>query len=116
MADGKADVSVPSWWQFALLVAAAWRVFQLIARDDILDRPRARALGYPGWKEGDDLPESFRPKWSEFITCPYCAGFWIVVVWWIAWQITDHWTLVVAVPFALSAGLVALDKVLATED
>lgn len=109
-------MSVPGWWEFALLAAAAWRCFQLIARDDILDRPRAWALGYSGWSEGQDLPKSYRAKWSEFIICPYCAGFWIVVVWWIAWQVTEHWTEVVAVPWALSAGLVGLDKILRSED
>ena len=108
-------MSVPNWWQFALLAAAGWRIFQLIARDDILDRPRAWALGYTGWK-GGELPKTYRAKWSEFVTCPYCAGFWMVVCWWIAWQISEHWTLVFAVPWALSAGLIGLDKILRSED
>ena len=109
-------MNVPNWWQALLLAAAAWRCFQLLARDDILDRPRAWVLGYPGWKAGDPTPDTMRVKWSEFVTCPYCAGLWITVVWWIAWQIEPRWTLIVAVPFALHAGMVGLDKVLRSED
>lgn len=109
-------MKIPGWWEALLLAAAAWRVFQLIARDDILDRPRARLLRLGDWKKGQRVPEGYRVKWGDFITCPYCAGFWISVVWWSAWQITGHWALVVAVPFALSAALVAIDKPLRPED
>lgn len=109
-------MNVPGWFEIALLAAAAWRIFNLIARDDILDRPRAWALRLGDWKEGQQTPTGYRAKWGEFITCPYCAGFWIVVLWWIAWQISEHWTLVFAVPWALSAALVGLDKILRPDD
>lgn len=107
---------VPEWWGFALLALAAWRCFQLIARDDILDEPRRRVLRLGDWHEGQRTPKAYREKLGEFITCPYCAGFWISAVWWGAWQITGHWTLVVAAPFALSAALIAADKVLRSEE
>lgn len=109
-------MNVPDWWQALLLAAAAWRTFQLIARDDILDAPRARVLRLGNWKPGQRVPAGYRAKWGEFVTCPYCAGFWIVLVWWAAWQIEASWTLIVATPFALSAALVALDKPLRSED
>ena len=96
-------MSVPNWWQFALLALAAWRIFELIAEDEILNRPRRYVTAkLPG-------------KLEDFITCPFCAGFWIAVAWWVAWQIWPHGTLVVAVPFALSAGVVAAAKVLTPE-
>lgn len=96
-------MSIPDWWEATLLALAAWRVFQLLSADDLLETPRryvtARLSDY----------------WEDFITCPYCAGFWIAVVWWVAWLIWPHGTLVVAVPWALSAGVIAASKVLSSE-
>lgn len=86
-----------------LLALAAWRVFQLIAEDEILNRPRRYVTA------------RLDAKWQLFIECPYCAGFWIAVAWWVAFQIWEFGTLVVAVPFALSAGVVAAAKVLSPD-
>ena len=36
--------------------------------------------------------------------CPWCLGAWIAAGWWAAWWITAD-TLIVAVPFALSAAV-----------
>ena len=95
-------MSVPDWWEAVLLALAAWRVFQLIADDEILNGPRRYVTG--------KLDE----KWELFIECPYCAGFWIALAWWAAWQINEEWTLIVAVPWALSAGVIAAAKVLSS--
>ncbi len=89
-------MSVPSWWPFLLLALAAFRVWRLLAEDTILDRPRERIV-------------RTLPKGEEFVTCPWCAGFWVSLAWWVGWQVWPHWTLVAAVPFAVSAvvGLIA---------
>ena len=110
-------MNVPNWYGLALLALAAWRVFQLISDDDILDRPRRWLLRLdPAWeKEGDDVGDNYRFEWGTFITCPYCAGFWIALGWWGAWQIWPHGALVAATPFALSAGVVGLAKILSRE-
>lgn len=102
-------MSVPNWYELALLALAAFRVFRLIAEDDILDRPRSWALRYGDWREGQALPVGYRAKWAEFLTCPWCAGFWISLAWWGAWQLWPHGTTVATVPFVISAavGLVA---------
>lgn len=86
-----------------LLTLAAWRTFQLISADDILDRPRRYVTA------------RLNETWNDFIDCPYCAGFWIAVAWWGAWQIWPHGTLVVAVPFAFSAGVIGAHKVLSSD-
>lgn len=111
-------MDIPNWYALLLLFAAAWRVFQLIGHDDILDRPRrwVLRLGSDWQKEGDPVPESYRVKWGLFITCPYCAGFWIGLAWWGAWQFNEHWTEVVAVPFAISAGVIGLSKILSESE
>ena len=96
-------MSVPDWWEALLLALAAWRIFQLIAEDTILDGPRRY------------VTDRLDPKWELFSLCAYCAGFWSAVAWWAAWQIEPHWTLIVAVPWALSAGVVAAAKVLSPE-
>ena len=97
-------MSVPDWWEAALLALASWRVFQLISADDILSRPRAWAL------------ERLKGRADEFIECPYCAGFWITVSWWAAWQIWDQGTLVLASLFALHALMIGAYKVLHSEE
>lgn len=98
-----AEISVPGWWETILLALAAWRVFQLLSADDLLEAPRryvtARISQY----------------WEDFLTCPYCFGFYVALLWWGAWQVWPHGTLVVAVPFALSAGVIAVAKVLSSD-
>ena len=117
-------MSVPNWYELALLALASWRVWHLLAHDSILNWPRRKVLrlamdwdkdakaGQPGSDPGDD----YRLEWALFLTCPYCAGFWIGVLWWISFQVTEHWTLVFATPWAISAGVVAAHKLLTQED
>ncbi len=67
-------------WAFVIIALAAWRVFHLIAKDKILNRPRRWLLRGPleTWeKEGDDPGDDYRLEWGLFLTCAYCAGFWI---------------------------------------
>jgi hypothetical protein len=91
-------MSVPGWWEAAILALAAWRTFQLLAFDDILDYPRR-----------------YVTRLGDFLVCPYCAGAWIAAAWWGAWQAWGDSALVVATPFLLSAGVVAGHKLLSSE-
>jgi hypothetical protein len=50
-----------------------------------------------------------------FIECAYCAGFWLAGAWWLSWILWPYETLVVAVPWALSAGVIAASKVLSSD-
>ncbi len=75
-------------WQFALVALAAWRTFHLLAYDDIAERWRGDQEGF-----------------LEFVQCPFCLGFWVALSW-VAWfWLEPHWTLIVAVPFAVSAAV-----------
>ena len=102
---------VPSWWEALLLALAAWRIFRLLAEDEILNRPRRWALNLDrDWEEGDDPNEDYRFAWGAWLTCPYCAGFWISLVWWGAWMIWPHGTVVAAVPLAINVVVIAAAK------
>ena len=111
-------MSVPDWYQLLLLAAAAWRTFQLVSEDDLLDRPRrwTLRLGSEWKKEGDQVPAGYRAKWGAFITCPYCSGAWLAAAWWAAWQLEEHWVTIAAVPFALSALVIGQAKILSSDE
>jgi hypothetical protein len=116
-AQEEEEVSVPDWYSAALLALAAWRVFHLIAFDDILDRPRRYITRLNGtWRqEGDATGEHYRAGLAAFLTCPFCLGFWVTVVVWVLWLVFPTETLWVAVPFALNAGLIGAQRLLSSE-
>jgi hypothetical protein len=111
-------MNVPDWFSLIILALAAWRSFQLLAFDDILNRPRRWLLKLdPNWEEeGDEVGDEYRLKWALFITCPYCAGFWISLVWFAAWQVSEFWTEIVALPFVINALLIFGHKHLAKNE
>lgn len=109
-------MSVPGWYALILLALAAFRIWRLLAEDDILNRPRRFIVRVPRlWKEGDPPPAGVYYGIVEFIECPYCLGFWVALAWWGAWQIWPHGSLVVAVPFALSALVVGVKNLLSSD-
>ncbi len=90
---------IPTWYPLTLLGLAAFRTWKLIGDDTILDRPRnwsmlgAFKLGGPKLKD----------YWETLIECPWCAGFWVSLLWWGAWYLWPHGTLIATVPLAISA-------------
>lgn len=74
-----------------LIALAAWRVWRLIAVDTITEPLRYR-LAYDG-------------HLANFISCPWCLGFWITVAatglyWWLG---NSGWSIVEAVLVAFAA-------------
>lgn len=108
---------VPTWWPTILLVAASFRVWHLLAHDTIMEGARRRVLRISEtWqKEGDDPGDDYRLEWGVFLNCPYCSGFWVSLVMYGFWLWQPTATLVFCTPFALSAGVIALSKVLTQE-
>lgn len=111
-------MSTPNWWGFFLLGLAAWSTFQLLAHDDIADRPRrwVLRLGRDWQNDSDPVPDNYREKWALFLTCPFCAGFWIAVAWLVAYWIVPGAALPAATLMALRAVVVAGHKTLAKEE
>lgn len=96
-------MNTPGPYAALLLAAAAYRTWRLLAEDDILDRPRRHLLRLGNWRQqGDTVPAGYRKAWGDFIGCAWCLGLWVTLAWWGAWQLTEHWTLVIAAPFAIS--------------
>ncbi len=110
-------MNIPNWYEVALLALAAWRVFQLLAFDTIMEGARRRLFRVPKDWDGTSpiTTKSYRETLALFVQCPYCAGFWIALAWWVAWLICPYETVLVAVPLALSAGVIAADRVLSSE-
>lgn len=97
-------MSIPNWYELFLLAAASFRIWRLLAEDDILDWPRRKLLRLGGWQEeGDPIPPDCRLLWSKWLGCPWCSGAWISLIWWGSFQWSPHWAIVVAVPAAISA-------------
>lgn len=90
---------IPDWWEAVLLALASWRTFWLAAEDEILAAPRRHVT----------------ERWLDWLSCEYCFGFWVAVAWWGAWLVFPYETLVFAVPWALSAGVIAVSKVLSSD-
>ncbi len=86
---------IPTWYGTILLALAAWRTWLLLAEDKILDGPRDKAA-----------PDG--SKRTQFIGCAACFGFWIALAWWLAFIAWPHWTVIIAVPFAVSAIVILL--------
>jgi hypothetical protein len=104
-------VLIPGWIGLALLGLAAFRTWKLLADDTILDRPRERTIFL------------IRKRWGRhadyvrlFLECPWCAGFWITLAWWGAWQLWPHGTLVAAGAMSLAAIVGLLGHLIADDD
>lgn len=107
-------MTVPPAWAFVLGTLAAWRIWKLLAADDITEWPRERFA-----------PEGTRRR--DFLDCPYCAGWWISALGTagyfavtdapVSWAATFGWAVTA---FAMSAIVVflevALDLTVAKKD
>jgi hypothetical protein len=99
---------IPSWWQFALLALAAYRLTRLIGWDEfpLAVHTRARLTGE--YWIGEEVWYD-RPTLAHLVSCPFCVGWWISLACYGAWQGDHKWTLIVLAPLAVSGvvGLIA---------
>lgn len=106
-------MTIPNWYGLILLGLASFRTWRLLALDDILDRPRRRLLRLGNWKaDGDIIPPTYLKGVGDFLICPWCSGAWVSLAWWGAYEWSSHWSLVIAVPWAISSLVGAVGSVL----
>lgn len=105
---------IPPIYQFLLLAFAAYRLWRLLAEDEILNRPRRWLVRLPlSWDDGDAIPKNYRNEWAIFFQCPWCLGAWVCLGTYIGWMFTVGTTpssvsevfVAIAVWFALSSTL-----------
>lgn len=105
-------MTVPSWYELTLLGLAVFRTWKLVGDDTILDRPRNWSLQMAyNWRGAKG-----KHYWETLLECPWCAGFWISLLWWGAWQAWPHGTLVASVPLAISAVAGLLGHLISDEE
>lgn len=106
---------IPTPWVSIVLTLGAYRVVRLIGWDDfpLAAKTRAWVTGqYWTKKEGDRELEwgYLRPNLAHLLGCPFCQGFWVSVLTYVAWVFAPTQTLYVAAPFALSGAVGLISK------
>lgn len=94
-------MTVPGWFELVVISLAAFRTWHLLAEDTILDGPRRWVLRLGDWRPADKgpdppAPDGYREKLALFISCPWCAGNWILIAWGVAFELWPHGTTVAA--------------------
>lgn len=102
----------PSWYGLVLLALAAFRTWKLVGEDTILDAPRAWFIYWWRSRVSAKAAEYVR----DLLECPWCAGFWISLLWWGAYELWPHGSLIAATPLALSALVGILGHFTSSED
>lgn len=83
---------LPAWLTLLIVVLASARIWRLLTVDGITEPLRDKLK-----VEIADAPEQWRDTLSYFISCPWCAGYWIafgVFASALAWADTLAWQLV----------------------
>lgn len=97
-------MSTPDVLGLLIITLGVWRAWRILSTDTVLDWPRDKLLGTQSLAGG--VAHYKRKRLAEFIGCPWCLGFWLALAAFAAW----HWwskddTVLIAVPFAASAGV-----------
>lgn len=98
-----------------MLSLAGWRLWLLIGKDVILDRPRRWAVGLGDWREGDPVPDGYREWLVELIECPRCLGSWIALALFAGFEVWPHETMLVASAAAIAALVAIVGIVIPTD-
>lgn len=113
---------IPTPWIGLVLALGVYRIVRLIGWDDFppVAAARDRLVGAKLVSSGStntmlgltseppDLVWVYdRPLLNHFLHCPFCQGFWVSVLAYVAWIEEPKWTLTVLAAFALS-GVVGL--------
>jgi hypothetical protein len=92
---------MPDPFEALLLALAAWRVWHLIANDDLTEPLRDRYV-----KNEAVL---------DFIECPYCLGAWLAGAWVVAFAIWPQGVIWAALVFAVASVPVIVNHMLSSD-
>lgn len=100
-------MTAPAPWQFALLALGTYRLWRILAIDDMpwLVRARNRLVGA---REVAGVWRFDRPALAHMWSCSWCLG------WWLSLAVTGLWwafptiVVVAAAPFAVASAVGAL--------
>lgn len=95
-------MTIPAPWAGVLLALGAYRLLRLVLVDEVLDRPRKWLL----YRDSE-------PRAAWLITlanCYWCAGWWVSLAVFAAYEAWPHGTLVVMAPLALSTALAVVGR------
>lgn len=116
---------IPGPWVALVLALGVYRIVRLVGWDEFPPVARARAwvVGERKVKVGsgnaqmgltngaaDDEVVFDRPLLEHFLTCPFCVGFWLSVLAYVAWLEEPRWTLYGLGSFALSGAVGLVSK------
>lgn len=94
---------VPDWWGFVLLGLASFRIWRILAVDTVTEPVRDLVFRQAEYDAGNEA--GYRFKLDEFVSCPWCFGWWVVLTWWGVWQLWGHAIYVLSVPLAISTAV-----------
>jgi hypothetical protein len=92
-------LDLPAWLVLLLVVLATARVWRLLVVDGITEGFRIRLIA-----SVQDRPRRWRDAFHDALFCPFCVGFWILLMLLasaLAWSDEVAWQLVVGA-FALN--------------
>lgn len=93
--------------EFVVLALATWRLTSLLVWEDGPFEVFAKLRRLLGVRY-DEMSNAYGSNWlAKGVVCPACASVWFGFMWAVAYMFDVWW---VALPFALSAGAMALER------
>jgi hypothetical protein len=94
-----------------ILILATWRISSLLATEpgpwDVFGKLRA----FVGVRYGDGGAPYGTNVVSKAIICPWCSSIYIGAAWALFWWLAPAAAILLALPFALSAGAIIVNEV-----
>ena len=96
---------------YLILALATWRISSLLVNEDVPWQIFGRFRSLAGVRYDENSERIVTGFWSELIICIWCTSVWVGLILMTLWGLWPQPTLWIAVPLALSAGAILIDKV-----
>lgn len=96
-----------------VLLLATWRLSSLLVNEDGLWSMFTRLRTLAGVRyNGVTLEVEAPTMLAGLFACMWCMSVWVGLFWWMMWRLWPDLALWGAVPLALSAGAILIDRVI----